>query len=290
VPIVIVASLFLHYATAMTIFGAAAFRLAVAASEAEGVDGRLRPVLRGAWVLLALSAIALLMGNAGAMGGSWGDTVDPETIGAVLTDTGFGRVWQGHLVLVILAGIALARARPQGPWIAATAMLVMASLGLVGHAAMNEGLTGELHRLNQVIHLLAAGAWVGGLLTLFAAVLALRTRHEVAAALLYRFSRYGTIALVLVLASGAVNAALLVGSLQGLTGSVYGWTLLVKLTLVAVMIVVACRNRFVLTPELAASPAPVPRQLYRSIGLEVAIGFAIVLVASLLGTLAPPGV
>ena len=40
---------------------------------------------------------------------------------------------------------------------------LLASLGLVGHAAMQTGAEGVLHRGNHAVHLLAAGAWIGGL-------------------------------------------------------------------------------------------------------------------------------
>lgn len=287
-PIVIVACLFLHYAAAMTIFGAATFQLAMARADAVGVDGRLRPVLLALWAVLVASGIALLMVNAGAMGGSWDDAVDVDTIATVLFETGFGEVWQWHLALILLAGVALWRMRSGGPWVVAAAMLILASLALVGHAAMREGLPGGLHRLNQMVHLFAAGAWIGGLVALLAAALALRSRSEAAVRVLHLFSRYGTVALALVLASGAVNTAILVGSLGGLTSSPYGRTLLAKLVLVASMIAIAGRNRYLLTPLLVAEPDRIGRRLCLSIAFEIAIGLAIVLVASLLGTLAPP--
>ena len=43
------------------------------------------------------------------------------------------------------------------------AALQLASLGLVGHAAMQAGGFGALHRANDALHLLATGTWFGGL-------------------------------------------------------------------------------------------------------------------------------
>ena len=40
---------------------------------------------------------------------------------------------------------------------------LLASLGLVGHAAMQAGLVGIAHRANHAVHLVTAGAWFGGL-------------------------------------------------------------------------------------------------------------------------------
>lgn len=287
-PIVIVACLFLHYAAAMTIFGAGAFRLFINRADAAPIDGRLRRLLLADWLVALVSAIALVMANAGAMGGSWGDAIDLDTIGAVLTDTSFGHVWQWHLGLIVLAGIAIAATPPGRPWLGAAALLQLASLAFVGHAAMVEGLAGELRRANQAIHLLCGGAWVGGLIPLILTVRALRPRPPAATLLLHRFSLYGSIVLALVLASGAVNAALLVDGAHGFLATPYGWTLIGKLVLVTAMIVLAYHNRFQLTPRLASDPEQIGRRLRRSIAFELAIGLSVILVASALGTLAPP--
>ena len=40
---------------------------------------------------------------------------------------------------------------------------LLASLGLVGHAAMQTGVEGVRHRANHAVHLLTTGAWIGGL-------------------------------------------------------------------------------------------------------------------------------
>ncbi len=284
--IVIVVCLFLHYGAAMTIFGASASRFAIA--NTEGADPRLRSFLPAVWATLAVSAIVLVMASAGAMGGAWQDAVDVDTLATVMLDTGFGQVWQAHLILVILAALALWRTRLGEPWLAVASLLVLASMALVGHAAMIEGFAGEMRRLNQAVHLLAGGAWVGGVVTLAGAMVALRARPAQATRLLRVFSRYGIVIVALLLATGIINSVLLVGTLRALFGSPYGWVLLAKLVLVAAMVATAAFNRFVLLPRLEAAPEPAGAVLRRAIGAEIAIGLGIVLLASLLGTIAPP--
>ena len=44
--------------------------------------------------------------------------------------------------------------------------LVVASLGLVGHAAMDSGVAALLREINHAVHLTTAGLWVGGLVPL----------------------------------------------------------------------------------------------------------------------------
>ena len=287
-PIFVIACLYLHYTAAMTIFGAAAFRLLTPGADAAPIDGILRRLLAADWILALISALVLVMANAGSMGGSWGDAIDPGTIGAVITDTSFGHVWQAHLGVILLAGLALWTTPLARPWFAAAAILMLASLAFIGHAAMVEGPAGDLRRANQAIHLLAGGAWIGGLIPLLLTLRALRPRPLAAAALLHRFSLYGTFALALVLVSGAINAALLVGTANGLLTSLYGRTLLLKLLLVVLMVAIAYRNRFQLTPRLAPDPERIGRRLYRSIAIEIAVGLGIILVASALGTFPPP--
>ncbi len=83
----------------------------------------------------------------------------------MLGDTAFGHAWAAHLALAA-ALVAVVVFAPRGRW-AATSLAsaaVLASLGLVGHAAMQTGAEGLLHRLNHAVHLLAAGAWIGGLI------------------------------------------------------------------------------------------------------------------------------
>src|SRR3954454_18517004 len=83
----------------------------------------------------------------------------------VLFETGFGPVWAAQLGLAVrLLGVVLAGA-PVGV-VLVVAAATLASEAWVGHAAMEAGLPGALRRGVMVIHLLAAGAWLGGLVPL----------------------------------------------------------------------------------------------------------------------------
>ena len=97
------------------------------------------------------------------MADDWRAAIDPGVITAVLADTDFGRVWLFRLFLAV-ALTAVVLLRPQR-WatITVAAGLLLASLALVGHAAMRTGFQGVFQRGNSAVHLLAAGAWLGGL-------------------------------------------------------------------------------------------------------------------------------
>ena len=84
-----------------------------------------------------VTAIAWLALESAAMADDWSAAVDPDQIGAVLTDTAFGRCGRCTLrsAAALVAVVALG---PRARW-AATSIVsgaLLASLGLVGHAAM----------------------------------------------------------------------------------------------------------------------------------------------------------
>jgi len=288
--VAIVVGLFVNYAATMAVFGAAAFRLLIVDAEvAVAVDPRLKRWLIFASFAALLGAIALTMLEAGSMAGDWSAALDTETIGAVLTRTAFGHVWLWRLGIAVIVALCAIATRPSAPWIAFSAAFLLASLALVGHAAMSEGAVGAIRRATQAIHLLAGGAWIGGAISLALALVATRHRPRAAIPILLRFSLYGAGAVVLIVASGTLNAVALLGTVGALIGVAYGWALLVKILLVAMLIVLASYNRFVLVRRLAIEPDTAMRRLRRSVGLEIALGALVVLVASRLGTLPPPG-
>ena len=153
---------------------------------------------------------------------------------------------------------------------------------------------GLVHPLNQMVHLLAAGLWLGGLAPLY--WLLARARSTSGAAwipivrdVVPRFSQMGYAAVVLLAATGALNTLLLVGSMEALVGTPYGRLLSLKILLFSVMVVVALTNRFRLVPRLRREPrssAPLGA-LARSVLIEQTLGFAVIAVVSVLGTWPP---
>ena len=65
-----------------------------------------------------------------------------------------------------------------------------------------------------------------------------------------RFSTLGTVSVATLMASGIVNAWILVGSVHALFVTEYGRLLMLKLGVFAIMLVFAAVNRFWLTPRL----------------------------------------
>jgi len=152
---------------------------------------------------------------------------------------------------------------------------------------MQHGGVGALHRANHALHLLAAGAWLGGL-PLFALCLnayrdpALRRDAAIA---MRRFSFWGQFDVALVVLTGAVNVALTSGAPLFPTTS-YRALLCAKIAIAATMIAIALANRFLLAPRLKPD-APAQRILMRTSLAEVALCVVAVALVSVLGLLDP---
>ena len=77
-------------------------------------------------------------------------------------------------------------------------------------------------------------------------------------------------------------------SVQALSASPYGRTLIVKHGLIAVMVVVAGVNRFILLPRLETGRARMS-DMRRTIGLECALAALVIAAAIALSQSPPPG-
>jgi putative copper resistance protein D len=301
---VLIVSRLLQFAAVIVVFGCGAFRLYGLAFDTTTTSANAlitfdawfwRVTIVGAIVAL-LSGLSLLLAVTANMAGSAAAALDPDTIGTVLFDTSFGRVWCWRLLFAfLLIGACLAPlARRRMPAILVLSLLLLVSLGWVGHAVEGPGVPRLVHQINQMMHLLAAGLWLGGLVPL--AWLLGRARSPSGAAwipvardVVPRFSHVGYAAVTLLAATGAINTLLLVGSVEALADTPYGRLLSLKILLFSMMVILALINRFRLLPRLRREPpssAPIAA-LARSVLFEQALGFAVLAVVSVLGTWPP---
>jgi putative copper resistance protein D len=278
-----------HYAATMALFGGALFRRLVPADPPiEGENRTIGRWLTGCAVVALASAIALILLEAGAMAGDWAAATDPAVIRKVIAGTAFGQVWLLRVVLnlgaILLAAAPERRGTPR-IGIDSAAAALLATLALTGHAY---ALGGSYLPFNQAIHLLATGAWVGGVPVLTLRLRGLRRDYAAATRCLYRFSGYGALNVAVIVVTGVINSVALAGTSLSAFGSDYGHALLAKLVLVAAMVAVAFGNRFWLLPALAKGDERAARRLRGLVYAESALGAAVVLVACLLGSLPPP--
>jgi putative copper resistance protein D len=279
-----------HFAAAMTLFGATSFVVALAPPDlARALTPATRAIAAAAIPIAALSALIWLALESASMAGDWSAFVDPQGIGAVLTDTAFGAVWLLRLFVAAALLVALALGQ-SGPTLAlvVSAALQLASLGLVGHAAMQTGAIGALHRANDVLHLLAAAAWFGGLPMFALSLKAYRnpSLSAGAASAMRRFSLWGQLDVALIVLTGIVNVALTSGLGALAPTTPYRMLLAAKLVVVATMIALALFNRYVLSPRLTRDGLA-QRALTRNCVAEIVLGAAVVALVSLFGLLDP---
>jgi copper transport protein len=155
-----------------------------------------------------------------------------------------------------------------------------AAFATSGHAATATPLA--VARAALVVHGAALLFWMGALWPLLRLV-----PQQGAAAALARFSGLAVPMVAALVLSGAVLTWLQAGGIAALAGSGWGRILMAKLVLVAGLIVLALRNRRVHLPALAAGDAAAAPRLSRSIRAEIALGLAVLVLASAF-RLAPP--
>lgn len=287
---------------AVILLGTPLFFLYAIRGPASAAQQWLRPLLAGGAGLVLVGALASLCAQTAVMAGDPTAAVDLEMLSSVLGDSGFGRAIIVRFTAAFAALAACLALRP-GPrlWMALSGLgaVILATFAWTGHGAAEEGVAGLIHAAADVLHLLAAGVWLGALIAL--TMLLARTRpmddrasleplHEA----LKVFSGIGSAVVAVILATGLVNSWFLVGPdrILSMANSTYGLLLLVKLGLFVAMLGLAAMNRFFLTPALAQGlahddPAPAVAKLRRSVLVETAAGVAIMILVGVLGTLAP---
>jgi putative copper export protein/mono/diheme cytochrome c family protein len=281
-----------HVAALLSLFGSLVFGAlvapaAVAAAPAVGpaVRTRLRRIAVVSALLALMLGVAWLVLQAAVIAGadSVGDTV--SAVPVVAADTRFGRLVLVRLG-VLLAVVPLLWTRRLG--LVAAILLAGGALGLqpaLGHAGAS-GSAGLV--ASEALHLLAAGAWLGGLLPLLVCLPILPPRA--AAAMCERFTPLGLTAVFIIAATGMAQGGELIGSVPALIGTAYGRAALLKLVLFMLLLGLAALNRLALTDRLTGTdPVAARRHLLLSVAFETTIGAAVVLAAGLLASL-PPGV
>jgi copper resistance protein D len=298
----------LHFAAMIIAAGVVIFEVMVAppafAAAAEMLDPEIER-LRARWTWLVWTSL----GVAAASGAIWLVGLAAEIYAApvaevwrdggvwtVASQTRFGQVSLARLgAAALLAALLpiLRRRADRGIWSAGAVVLAIAVLigpAWTGHAGATPGTAGEFPLAADALHLLAAGAWLGGLPPLAMLLDAAWRGKEprwatVTAIAVQRFSLLGVISVSALLASGITNSWYEVGTLNNLFATSYGQLVLIKIGLFAAMIALATINRFYLKPRLAT--AGTVRRLYHTSLAESALGFAAVAVVGFLGAMAP---
>jgi putative copper resistance protein D len=305
IDIGLVLSRLLHYAAVTTLAGASFFPLyAYAAAEPKELFRWRQAVLLSAAVAALLSGLLWFVFSVANMSGSLTDLADLEVVWAGARDTGFGVVWTARMLLaVIIVGVMATRfcstATTSHDLITAFLVAVLlASLAGTGHSQIEEGWASVVHVASDAVHLLAAGAWLGGLVPLGFILLSYTMTEPEGGyldvdAVLLRFSGMGYVAVATLIGSGLVNSWFLVGSISSLLKAPYGQILLGKLALFVAMLALAAANRFWLVPAMnetrtgSGGSATWSGRLRSHVLGEQFLRLMVLLSVSLLGTMRP---
>lgn len=290
----LIVSRFAHYMAVCAVFGIALFPFynpsgGAAESAAPLIRWQRQALVWGACAAL-VTCLAWLAFTTANMSDDMSAAVDPAALEAVAHSTKFGHLWMVRLTLglamVVVAAFGLVKTVPssRGVGVLMLSAALLATLAGTGHAQENEGLSAVVHVVADAAHLLAAGAWLGGLIVL---AFLLRTPLPEADVALQRFSGMGSIAVAVLVASGLANAWFLVGSWSHLANTTYGQLLLLKISLFVGMLCLAAANRFWLVPSLARKRPQSLIRLRRHVLWEQILGALVLVIVSVIGTIEP---
>ena len=212
----LVVARFVHYLALSLLFGGALFPLygfALPKTDLGAPLAWLRPLVFGAACLTLISGVV------------WFGVVYANVPGREFD------VWIFRLLLAT-GLIILLLAKQIAGWryhaVLFGSLTLMATLALTGHAGSEESPAAPIHRILDVFHLIAAGAWVGALIV-FACWVTAALRHapsgdfKILEQSLARFASIGTMAVVTLTLSGLLSPGFL-SSFR----TVYGQVLLAK--------------------------------------------------------------
>jgi copper transport protein len=265
------------YAGLAILLGAAGVGLLALGGRLPGAAGAL---LRFGWLLAAVGVATVTLSERAIVRA-------PSLL--PLFETHEGQLLLGQCVAVIVVcGIAMVAAGlvPHPSTLAllgAAAAVAVFTLAWASHAN-GASPWRALNLADQWLHVIAVGVWIGGLPWLLLGARGLDGPARVA--VVRRFSLLATVALVVVLLTGAGRAVSEVGSPSNLVHTSFGIALLVKLGFVGALVALGALNHFAVVPALSGD-RPSLRALRRTVSGEIVLGAAVLAVTGLLGGLAP---
>jgi copper transport protein len=233
---------------------------------------------------VALAVAVFAVSAAEMVGGGPGALLSRDAWAAATRST------LGTSVLVALAGLAVIGVglRGRGDRGMSRALLIIgpvlvaASRGLTGHPAV----TSRAVMLAMAAHVLLAAFWAGALWPLWKSLKS--DPASSARALMDRFSRIATPAVLLLAAIGAYMGYVHVGSVKALLNTGYGQLLSTKLAGVALLLGLAAANKLWLTPALVRPGGIAVRRMRQSIGIEMLLMTTVLVLSATLAHTPPP--
>ncbi|MGA8754969.1 MAG: copper homeostasis membrane protein CopD [Stellaceae bacterium] len=304
----LIAARAVHYSSTISLAGVFAFLCFVADPKPWPKLGRRLMFLAATSLVLGLlsGAAWLLFVSTQMSGQPIAVALRQGVLATVLHRTRFGQIWTLRVLFAVLmaALLVLPHGSRRGLWRwagLAISACILGSLAWAGHGGATPGRPGDLHLAADILHLLAAGAWVGSLVPLALLLSELRrdriddagSTHRARQAVV-RFSLLAAISVVILFAAGLINTWFLAGSVPALIGTEYGRLLLAKVALFLTMVTIAAVNLLRMTPRLATGPgtrhplvAAALSHLRRNALIEASFGLCVLCIVAKLGILPP---
>lgn len=279
-----------EFVALITILGALGFRhgvlppLAARGVPTADAADRARRLGQGALFLYGLAAIVRLYAESVALNGQ-AQALAPDVLFPLLTRTSWGMGWITGVIgaLLLLVGWAMSkRGVTMGTPLALTGALgLVSSPALTGHAASSNWFVVAVTL--DMLHVLAAGLWIGGLMMVLLAgvpaMLRLSDGNPDAAvsALVNSFHPLALFCAPIVVVAGIGTSMLRLGGFAPLTTTRYGLTLLFKVGIFLLVAAVALYNSLRARRQLGTADAT--SRFRRSAALELLLA-AIVLAAT----------
>lgn len=201
--------------------------------------------LAGVVLSLAGALAVFLMQGAWVTGGGWADVFGLSSVGDVASSR-LGAALLVRVVLVLL-WLALVQVLRRTDWTGVTGLaagtlfvLTAATFSFSGHpsAESNAWLWASV----DLVHLLAVGTWAGGIAVLVAARRGIESGPH-GGLVLGRFSQSATVALPIAVVTGVAQSLHLTDGISAWGDTRYGWLLIGKVALVAVVVLLGVRAR-----------------------------------------------
>lgn len=238
------------YLGALLSGGALLWSIVVARGRREEQARGDRWAWRGAVLAAVAAAVVVPVQAMLSSGAGLGVLADSRVLTETLTaPVGLGAVLR--LVAAVTVVVLLQRGGDAARDVAGAAGLVVLAAFLVDGHTRTVGPVWVMV-LGDAVHLMAGAAWFGGLVVLGGTLRSRRSGDEPvgAADVVARFSRVATWSLVAVALAGGAMSWAAVRQPRALVSTDYGWTLLVKVGLVAVVVTLGIYNNRRLVPAI----------------------------------------
>lgn len=240
-----------------------------------------------AWESVGLSTILILLLQAQIVSGGGGLEL-LNTMPVVVIGTRFGSLWIARVLLWLIFGIILWRAKQSSNNVFTILLLIGACIlitqSLFSHASGTEDAVPSV--VADWMHLLAMAIWIGGLIQFVLVIGAIKETNRLAA-MVARFSNMARVCVAILIISGVYAAWLHVGSLNALFTTAYGQALVVKLVLFLPLLASAAINLVFTHRGLQAGHNIWSKRLRYLVTVEVALTVAILLAVGVMTAIVP---